>query len=239
MFVLDGFLWPVPPGVTGELYVAGDGLARGYWGRAGLTAERFVACPFGAGERMYRTGDLARWNGDGELVFAGRADGQVKIRGFRVEPGEVEAVVAGHPGVRQAVVVALDQRLSRMSLGGRGFGAAGAVAGMLPEFMVPSAVVLGCAAGDAEREGRPGCAAGPGVRRGRAGGAERDRGGPLRPVRGGARRGSGGADGYFFELGGDSITSMQLAARARRAGLAITPRQVFDRGSPRTGWPVA
>ncbi|WP_345144811.1 amino acid adenylation domain-containing protein, partial [Dactylosporangium darangshiense] len=153
VFVVDGLLRPVPVGVPGELLIGGAGLARGYAGRAELTAERFIADPFtGDGGRLYRSGDVVRWRADGRLEFVGRADTQVKVRGFRVEPGEIEAALRAHPAIDDAVVIAdgdeADRRLVAYLVPAD---AAAGVPGVeplrgflrdrLPEFMVPAVYV--------------------------------------------------------------------------------------------------
>ncbi|MCS6537726.1 AMP-binding protein, partial [Pseudomonas aeruginosa] len=143
-YILDGNLEPVPVGVLGELYLAGRGLARGYHQRPGLTAERFVASPFVAGERMYRTGDLARYRADGVIEYAGRIDHQVKLRGLRIELGEIEARLLEHPWVREAAVLAVDGRqlvgyvVLESESGDWREALAAHLAASLPEYMVPA-----------------------------------------------------------------------------------------------------
>ena len=238
LYVLDVFLRPLPPGVAGDLHIAGAGVAHGYLGRAALTAERFVADPFAPGERMYRTGDLAYWTDEGELVFAGRADDQVKIRGHRVEPGEVEAVLAEQPGVDQSVVVARDGRLIGYVVSAGDVDPArlrDQVARVLPEYMVPAEVIALTALpvtanGKVDREALPDPDFGERVsdREPRTQ-VERALCELFAEVLGLERV---GVDDSFFELGGDSIHSVKLAARALRAGMAFGVAEVFEHRTP-------
>ncbi|WP_344386387.1 AMP-binding enzyme, partial [Streptomyces thermolineatus] len=151
--LLDAHLRPVPPGATGELYVTGESLARGYWNRPALTAERFVADPYGPpGTRMYRTGDLARLTPDGTLHFTGRTDHQVKIRGHRIETTEIETALTALPDVRQAVVTVREDQPGTRRLVGYAVPEPGttpdtadlrtALGTTLPDYMVPATVVL-------------------------------------------------------------------------------------------------
>ena len=253
VYVLDGGLRPVPVGVAGELYVAGAGLARGYLNRAGLTAARFVADPFGpVGSRMYRTGDLVRWSAGGELEFLGRADDQVKIRGFRVELGEVEAALAALAGVRQAVAVVREDRPGDRRLvgyaavaggGGPGGGAAGPgggaadpaglrrqLAAVLPDYMVPAAVLVVdelplTPNGKVDRRALPApdfaaAAAGRGPRTPQ----EEIVCQVFADVLGLPRV---GAEDNFFDLGGDSIRSIQVVSRMRGRGVVVAPADLF------------
>uniref|UniRef100_UPI0012EA63C9 non-ribosomal peptide synthetase n=1 Tax=Streptomyces apocyni TaxID=2654677 RepID=UPI0012EA63C9 len=240
--VLDQALRPTPPGVSGEMYVSGAGLARGYLGRPGLTAERFVANPYGApGERMYRTGDLARWQHDGNLEYLGRSDHQVKIRGFRIELGEIEAALAACEGVAQSAVLVREDRPGDKRLVGYVVPAAetrpeGArlrelLLATLPEHMVPAAFVTLDALpltpnGKLDHKALPAPVNAPVNGRAADTPEEKLLAGLAADVLG---LPAVGADDSFFDLGGDSIMAIQLVSRARKAGLVFTPRDVFQR----------
>ncbi|MGW1973964.1 amino acid adenylation domain-containing protein [Streptomyces sp. NPDC001889] len=241
-YVLDAALRPAPAGTAGELYLAGRGLARGYLGRCALTAERFVADPYGPpGTRMYRTGDLVRLRADGELEYLGRADDQVKIRGFRIEPGEIESALTALAGVGSAAVVVREDTPGVRRLVAYTTGAAepeavrAELAATLPEYMVPAAVVVLDALplnvnGKLDRGALPAPVLGGGeVSRAPRGPVEETLCRVFAEVLGLA---SAGADDDFFALGGDSIVSIQLVSRARKEKLTLTPRQVFEQRTP-------
>ncbi|MCJ9732469.1 non-ribosomal peptide synthetase, partial [Bradyrhizobium sp. PRIMUS42] len=238
--ILDADLNMVPAGVTGELFIGGAGLARGYWRREKLTAERFIPDPFGeAGERLYRSGDLARWRSDGAIDYVGRADHQIKIRGFRIELGEIEARLLEQPGVRSAVVVAREVGAGRQLVGyvsGPGdqeeAALRAALSTVLPDYMVPPRIAVLerlplMPSGKVDRHALPT----PDLAHGNA-----DHQAPRTPSEMAlaaiwaellGRPVVGLADN-FFELGGDSIISLQMVSRARRAGYLIEPRDVFQ-----------
>ncbi|WP_447002782.1 non-ribosomal peptide synthase/polyketide synthase [Saccharothrix isguenensis] len=234
--VLDDALKPVPPGVTGELYIAGLGLARGYLNRPGLTAQRFLADPFGApGERMYRTGDLARIRDDGQVVFLGRADQQVKLRGFRIELGEVEAVLAAHDAVAQVAVVLRENRLVAYYVPACPVDAADLrdhAGRSLPEHMVPTAYVALDrlplnTSGKLDRAALPA----PEREASTAGGFVAPRTDAERLVADVWADVLGldavGAEDNFFTLGGDSISSIRVVSRLR-SSYDVSPRDLFD-----------
>ncbi len=244
-YVLDKQLRPVPVGVRGELYLGGDGLARGYVGRAEMTAERFVPNPFStsAGERLYRTGDVVRWNAEGVLEFVGRADHQVKVRGYRIELGEVEEALAGYEGVSESVVVVRAEGESDKRLVGYIVARAGAelevselrayLETKLPAYMIPSVFVelmeLPLTAnGKVDRKAL--AAAELEFTQSRVYEAPRSEveellAGIWAEVLGVERV---GIHDNFFELGGDSILSIQSIARANQAGLQLSPKDLFE-----------
>jgi amino acid adenylation domain-containing protein len=244
--VLDGRMNETPIGVTGELYIGGAGVARGYLGRPGLTSERFVADPFSAesGARLYRTGDLARWRPDGRLDCLGRVDGQVKIRGHRIELGEVEAALSAHPGVLEAAAAARadgqgEARLVAylVSRPGETLTAASLRAWLkarLPDALMPTSFSL---LDDLPRSpnGKVDRALLPDPSLSRLA-PQADGDDPRNPAEAELAALSArlldiarvGVDNDLFELGFDSIRAIQLVARARARGLVLTPAQVFS-----------
>jgi acyl-coenzyme A synthetase/AMP-(fatty) acid ligase/acyl carrier protein len=247
-YVLDSALRPVPIGVPGELYVAGVGLARGYLNRPGLTAQRFVANPFGEpGARMYHTGDAVRWNAEGELEFISRSDDQVKIRGFRVEPGEIETLLRGHPDITEAAVIAREDQPGAKRLVAYLVPATDTtptsgqlrelLARSLPDYMVPSAFVT--------LDELPLSPNGKLDRRAlRVPDHTTTIGQRYVAPRTGTEQAlveiwadaldvkQVGVEDNFFQLGGDSLRSLQVTSRAKVAfDVTLTPREMLIAGT--------
>ena len=239
--VLDADLMRVAPGAVGELYLGGDGLAQAYLNQPALTAERFVASPFGhAGERLYRTGDLVRWNEQGQLEYLGRVDAQVKVRGFRIELGEVEAQLLKQPGVREAVVVARETAQGTQ-LAGYASSHAGqkldgsvlrqSLKAVLPDYMVPSVIMVLEALplnanGKIDRKALPEPVFDTGeTYEAPEGELETQLAQLWADVLGVERVGRGS---NFFELGGHSLLALTLVERMRAAGIRAQVRELFE-----------
>ncbi len=245
LFLLDAHLEPVPIGVVGEVYIGGAGLARGYWGQPELTAERFLPNPFGKSERLYKTGDLMRRRADGQLLYVARADHQVKVRGYRVEPGEIDAALGTHPGVREAVTVGHGRADGEMRLVAYLVPAAEMptvqslrehLRQSLPEYLIPSAFIEiatlpRTASGKLDRRALP--EPGDGGRVSDADlvaprDAEEQRVAEIwQEV---LRIGRVGVHENFFDLGGHSLAAMQVASRLRGSGeTEVSFLDVFER----------
>ncbi|MGX1852808.1 amino acid adenylation domain-containing protein [Streptomyces sp. NPDC055299] len=240
-YVLNPWLGPVGPGVTGELYLAGAGLARGYAGSPAPTAERFVACPYGpAGSRMFRTGDLVKWDANGSLRYVGRSDDQVRIRGYRVGLGEIESVLSREAAVERAVVVAREDRRGDVRLVAYvvpGEGAtvdtaalARSAATSLAAYLVPSAFVA-LDALPLTADGRVDRAALPAPEAAKEAPGTAPRDGTEAALHGVVAEVLGlprfGVEQNFFDVGMDSMKSLRLVSGARNAGLEITVADVF------------
>ena len=244
-YVLDAHMRPALPGVAGEIYIGGRGVSRGYVGQAGITAARFVPDPFSesGGERLYTTGDRGRWRSDGSLEFLGRIDDQVKLRGFRIELGEVEAALHSHPGVQEAAAVVRKGRTEEPRLVGYAVAKSGYeiassdlrrhVAAGLPEWMVPSAIVLLDAMprspnGKVDRNALPS----PDEDAGRSAEGRQ----PSTPTEAALAKiwcdvlklDRVGVDETFISVGGDSLLGLQVIARARQAHIRISARLLFE-----------
>ncbi|KPM56058.1 hypothetical protein ACG83_12895 [Frankia sp. R43] len=247
-YILDQNLQFALPGVPGELYLAGAGNARGYWEQPALAAERFVACPWEPGVRMYRTGDLARWNDEGRIDFLGRVDEQTKIRGYRIEPGEIRDVLEAHPDVMRAEVIAADH-----PSGGKFLAAYVTTARVdasddalrrslrehatqhLPDYMIPASynrleTFPLTTTGKLDRNALPAPDLGQSTAHGRAPetDAERDILAAVRDLLGLSDGAGLSVEDDFFQLGGDSILSIQLVSRMRRMGVVISAADVFS-----------